>query len=366
MHTLPIIVFSHLRWDFVYQRPQHLLARLAKHRRIIFIEEPIHADAEPHWEKSTPEPNVMVCRPRNNKHSHGFTKEQTEALIPMVQKLLADEGIEQYVVWCYTAMAYPLAAAIARDGVVFDVMDELSAFKNAPPEMLENERNLLGLADVVFTGGPSLYRAKKDRHSNAHCFPSSVDAKHFATAKADSSLAEADEQAHIPHPRLGFYGVIDERMDLALLDAMAKAHPEWQIVMVGPVVKIDHADLPRHANIHYMGQRSYPELPRFLRGWDVCLLPFAQNDSTKFISPTKTLEYMAAERQIVSTPIRDVAEPYGDVVLLGDTAQEFIQGCEAALAMSEDEQTKRVRAHAGNPFPHKLGCDRPGHEQTHQ
>ena len=154
-------------------------------------------------------------------------------------------------------------------------------------------------------------------------------------------------------------------MDLALLDAMAKAHPEWQIVMVGPVVKIDHADLPAPSNIHYMGQRSYAELPHFLRGWDVCLLPFAQNESTKFISPTKTLEYMAAERQIVSTPIRDVAEPYGDVVLLGDTPSEFIQGCETALAMSEEEQTKRIERHAGNPFSHKLGCHRRGDEQTH-
>ncbi len=184
------------------------------------------------------------------------------------------------------------------------------------------------------------------------------------TAKTDSSLQEADEQANIPHPRLGFYGVIDERMDLDLLDAMAKAHPDWQIVMVGPVVKIDHADLPRPANIHYMGQRSYAELPRFLRGWDVCLLPFAQNDSTKFISPTKTLEYMAAERQIVSTPIRDVAEPYGDVVLLGDTAEEFIQGCEAALCDDSGRADKAHRADARDSFSHQLGRHRRGDEQA--
>ncbi|MGN6369831.1 MAG: NAD(P)-binding protein [Phycisphaerae bacterium] len=342
MHSLPIIVFSHLRWDFVYQRPQHLLSRLAKHRRIIFIEEPIHAGGAAHWEKSTPEQNVTVCRPRTDKRSHGFTPEQIDAMIPMVRELIAEEKIEKYVVWCYTAMAYPLAKALNHDGVVFDVMDELSAFKGAPPEILEMERNLLGLADVVFTGGPSLYRAKKDRHHNVHCFPSSVDAKHFATAKSDSALPEADDQKNIPHPRLGFYGVIDERMDIELLGKMAAAHPEWQIVMVGPVVKIDPNDLPKNPNIHYMGQRTYAELPRFLRGWDVCLLPFAQNESTKFISPTKTLEYMAAERQIVSTPIRDVAEPYGDVVLLGDTAEEFIAGCEKALAMGVEEREKRI------------------------
>jgi UDP-galactopyranose mutase len=342
MHSLPIIVFSHLRWDFVFQRPQHLLSRLAKQRRIIFVEEPLHADGEARWERSTPEQNVTVYRPHTEKRSHGFTGEQIDILIPMVKQLLAEEKIEKYVIWCYTAMAYPLAEALAHDGVVFDVMDELSAFKGAPPEILEMERKLLVLADVVFTGGPSLYRAKKDRHHNVHCFPSSVDARHFATARENSSLPEAEDQKNIPHPRLGFYGVIDERMDIELLGKMAAAHPEWQIVMVGPVVKIDPNDLPKNPNIHYMGQRSYAELPRFLRGWDLCLLPFAQNDSTKFISPTKTLEYMAAERQIVSTPIRDVAEPYGDVVLLGDTTEEFIAACERALAMGTDEREKRT------------------------
>lgn len=343
MQTLPLIVFSHLRWDFVYQRPQHLLSRLAKSRRVIFIEEPMHIDGPDQWEKHVSEPNVLVCRPRTNRASHGFTTEQIDAMKPLVEALLKEEKIDQYVVWCYTAMSYPLAAALKPQAVVFDVMDELSAFKGAPPEILEQEKRLLELADVVFTGGPSLYRAKKDRHANAHCFSSSVDAKHFATARDNSSLEEADDQKNIPHPRLGFYGVIDERMDLELLNAMAVAHPEWQIVMVGPVVKIDPADLPRPGNIHYMGQRGYTDLPKFLKGWDACLLPFARNDSTKFISPTKTLEYMAAERQIVSTPIRDVADIYSDVVLLGDTPQEFIQACEKALAMSAEEREMRIK-----------------------
>ncbi|HVX86931.1 MAG TPA: FAD-dependent oxidoreductase [Phycisphaerae bacterium] len=343
MQTLPLIVFSHLRWDFVYQRPQHLLSRLAKHRRVLFIEEPIHADGPDHWEKQSPEHNLLICRPRTNRRSHGFSSEQIDALKPMVESLLKEEKIDQYVVWCYTAMSYPLAAALEPEAVVFDVMDELSAFKGAPPEILEQERRLLELADVVFTGGPSLYRAKKDRHPNVHCFSSSVDARHFSLGKENSALPEIDDQKNLPRPRLGFYGVIDERMDIDLLAAMANAHPEWQIVMVGPVVKIDPADLPRPGNIHYMGQRSYTDLPKFLKGWDVCLLPFARNESTKFISPTKTLEYMAAERQIVSTPIRDVAEPYGDVVLLGDTHDQFIQACENALAMPEEERTARIK-----------------------
>src|SRR5436305_14501540 len=233
-------------------------------------------------------------------------------------------------------MALPLAERLSPKAVVYDCMDELSAFKFAPPQLLEREADLLRRADVVFTGGPSLYRAKKDRHPNVHCFPSSVDAAHFA--KATDPAIEAAEQRDLPRPRLGYFGVIDERIDLDLIAAAADARPDWQFVMVGPVVKIDPAALPKQPNIHYYGQQPYARLPEFLAGWDVALLPFARNDSTKFISPTKTLEYMAAEKPIVSTPITDVAEPYGHIVRLGSTPAEFMAARAAALAADAGER----------------------------
>jgi len=207
-------------------------------------------------------------------------------------------------------------------------------FKNAPKQLLQRESALLNIADVVFTGGPSLYQSKRDRHANAHCFSSSVDAGHFRQAQ-DAAISHPD-QNHIAHPRLGFYGVIDERFDVDLVSSMADAHPEWQIVLVGPVVKIDPATLPKQANVHYMGQRTYNELPQFLAGWDVCLLPFAINDSTKFISPTKVLEYMAAELPSVSTPITDVKVPYGDVVEIAESHADFIAACERQLALTPE------------------------------
>ncbi len=216
---------------------------------------------------------------------------------------------------------------------------------HAPPELLEREAALLRKADLVFTGGPSLYHAKKHRHPNVHCFPSSVDARHFA--QANSAAKEAAAQASLPRPRLGFFGVIDERFDINLLDYLSQARPEWQFSMVGPVVKIDPKTLPRRQNVHYFGQQSYAELPSFIAGWDVCLLPFAINDATRFISPTKTLEYMAAERMIVSTPIADVAEPYGDIVLLGDNPQAFLASCESALSMGAMERATRVEKMRG-------------------
>lgn len=345
MHNSALIVFCHLRWDFVYQRPQHLLSRLATKRRVVLVEEPVHTDApEPHWEKLTPEPNVTVYRPHTNCREFGFHPEQVAIVRSMLPKLIQDENLTDYVVWCYTAMATPLARELApgASAVVHDCMDELSAFRGAPRELLDLEKELFGLADVVFTGGPSLYRSKKDRHANVHCFPSSVDRKHFGQARAQQELPEAPQQTDVPRPRLGFYGVIDERMDIELLDKMARAHPEWQIIMVGPVVKIDPESLPKHPNIHYFGQQTYQKLPGFLTGWDVCLMPFAMNESTKFISPTKVLEYMAAEKPIVSTPIRDVEEPYGDICYIGHDHDEFIAMCERALAADEIELTSRV------------------------
>lgn len=338
----PLIIFCHLRWDFVFQRPQHLLSRLAANRKIYFIEEPDFVEGAPHMEKRDVGGNITICRPKTSVREPHFHANQMPVLAELVRNLVKEEGLKDYSVWIYTPMALPAAKALEPVALVWDCMDELSAFKGAPPELLELEKQTLQHADVVFTGGPSMYRAKQHRHPNIHCFSSSVDAKHFGQARRDYDIEEPPEQQELPHPRLGFYGVIDERMDIELLDKMAKAHPEWQIVMVGPVVKIDPNALPKHRNIHYFGQRGYNDLPKFLAGWDVCMMPFAMNESTKFISPTKVLEYMAAERMIVSTPITDVVEPYGDICYIGNTHEEFIKMCEAALAAEDIEQVRRI------------------------
>lgn len=334
-----IIVFSHLRWDFVFQRPQQLLTRLAARHKVVFFEEPMPTDAEPYMAVTEPHPNVEVWRPHTRSAALGFHDEQLPYLKALLEKSLEAAKLDDYVAWFYTPMALPLAQDLSPRAIIYDCMDELSAFLNAPRQLLQRETALLKAADLVFTGGPSLYEAKKDRAANVYCFPSSVDAAHFSRGRDGQS--EAPEQAHLPHPRLGFFGVIDERLDVELLDALARARPDWQLVLVGPVVKIDPASLPRHANVHYFGQQDYARLPEFLAGWDVCLLPFARNAATRYISPTKTLEYMAAERPIVSTPITDVAQPYGDVVYLGGTADEFIAACGRALGAADAERRER-------------------------
>ena len=334
-----IIVFSHLRWNFVYQRPQHLLSRLARHYRIVFMEEPV-PNGHDHLERLSPAANIEVLRPHVASTVSGFHDDHLPVLQSQLAAYLQEQGIDDYLIWFYTPMALPLAAELQPRAVIYDCMDELSAFLQAPRQLIQRENALYQLADLVLTGGPSLYRSKRERHGNVHCFSSSVDAAHFASA-AQQGLPDHPAQAGLPHPRLGYCGVIDERIDLTLVAALADAHPEWQIVMVGPVVKISPDALPQRSNIHWLGQQAYADLPQFMAGWDVCLLPFALNDATRFISPTKTLEYMAAGRSSVSTRIRDVAEPYGHVVAIADTAQAFIGACEALLAESGAEADQR-------------------------
>lgn len=333
-----IIVFSHLRWDFVFQRPQHLMSRLAKYYPIVFVEEPMYHKTDTFMKTYMPEPGILVCQPHTPVNMPGFHDDHLPHLHKLMRQLVRDYA--DHIAWFYTPMAVPLLQELHPRLVVYDCMDELSAFKNAPKQVLQRESAVLKLADIVFTGGQSLYRSKRGRHPNVHCFPSSVNAAHFVQAldRANSHPAHRD----IPGPRLGFYGVIDERFDTELIAKVADAHPIWQIVLVGPVVKIDPADLPQRPNIHYLGQQPYQALPQFLAGWDVCLLPFAMNESTRYISPTKTLEYMAAELPIVSTPVADVAEAYSDIVTIAPDAESFIAACEAALLAPQEAHAEKV------------------------
>lgn len=334
-----LVVFSHLRWNFVYQRPQHLLTRLATHWPVIFIEEPMPNAAEDRIERIAAAPGVEVWRPHLRGAAHGFHADHKAALQRLVGKALQEQRIRDYWVWFYTPMALPMAEKLEPEGIIYDCMDELSMFRGAPKELLDQETALFKAADVVFTGGRSLFNAKKGRHRNVHCFPSSVDALHFRQGTPDHAL-----QQDIPHPRLGYCGVIDERIDLDLIAGVADARPDWQIVMVGPVVKIDPAICPQRPNIHWLGQQAYQDLPAFINGWDVCLLPFALNEATRFISPTKTLEYMACGRPSVSTAIRDVVEPYGHVVPIRDDAAGFVAACEAFLDGTPEQRAAHDRA----------------------
>lgn len=342
----PILCFSHLRWNFVFQRPQHLMVRFARTRTVIFFEEPLFGAGEARLEtRRCPHSGVLIATPHLPR-DQGYEAD-TASLRRLLNALLAQETVGRPIAWYYTPMMLAFTRHLSVAATVYDCMDELKNFRFAPPELLPLEEELLARADLVLTGGHSLYEAKRGAHPSVHAFPSSVDAAHFAGARAMSRSAAAD-QAALPGPRLGFFGVVDERMDLHLLARLADARPDWSLVIVGPVVKLGADELPQRPNIHYLGGRSYEALPSYLAGWDVALMPFALNEATRFISPTKTPEYLAGGCPVVSTAITDVERTYGHLpgVRIAHSAEAFVAACEAAIALRSDDAAWRAPSDA--------------------
>lgn len=337
--THDVFCLSHLRWGFVFQRPNHLMSRCAVDRRVYFVEEPVLHEARPELRVTRARHNLTVLTPQLTVGTAGPRAESVQR--GMLAEFAREEGVRAPLLWFYTPMALPLVADLAPSVIVYDCMDELSAFHGAPALLRYRERELFARAHLVFTGGQSLYEAKRPRHPSVHAFPSSVDAAHFARAL---SAEEPAAQRAIPHPRVGFFGVIDERMDLELLAALADARPSYQFVMLGPVVKISPDSLPRRPNLHWLGARPYDELPSWLAGWNAALMPFARNEATRFISPTKTLEYLAAGRPVVSTAIRDVVRPYGERGLVRIADREgFARAVDEALACDLERHRRDAR-----------------------
>ncbi|MFC5407684.1 glycosyltransferase [Larkinella bovis] len=323
-----LLCFSHLRWDFVYQRPQHLLSRASQHFRVWFWEEPVGDDHD--WlEVRSVSPKLQLVIPHFSPETSPETAIDQQRC--WLNDLLGQHGIADYLTWYYTPMALLFTDHLMPQLTVYDCMDELSAFQGASPQLREQERQLMQRADLVFTGGYSLFEAKQKLNPSVHPFPSSIDYEHFV--KARRGLTDPADQCELAGPRLGYSGVIDERLDLPLLRDLAHRHPDWQFILLGPIVKIDPGTLPQGPNLHYLGMKSYGDLPAYFSHWQVALLPFALNESTRYISPTKTPEYLAAGLPVVSTPIRDVITTYGACgpVQIADSVRAFEQAIERIL-----------------------------------
>lgn len=320
--TYDMVVFCHLRWDFVYQRPQHIISRMAKDQKILLIEEPWRREHEPGSRLTKVSDNLHILQP-NVWHI-----DEIETVLAQYTDKKISTG------WFYSASFVPLLNYFEFDTIVYDCMDELALFKGAPEKLIEQEQYLMANADVVFTGGKSLYESKAQHHANVHCFPSSVDEDHFA--QAQNGIALPNDIVNIPGPIVGYFGVIDERINLDLINNVALLRPEVSFVMIGPLAKIGEHDLPRQNNIHYLGMKDYKELPGYLKAFSVAMMPFALNDATKYISPTKTLEYMAAGKPIISTAIKDVVRDYTGSVEIIDSATEFATAIDTLITGTLD------------------------------
>ncbi|MBA3947608.1 MAG: glycosyltransferase [Herpetosiphonaceae bacterium] len=340
-----LICLSHLRWDHVWQRPHHLMSRLAQYLPVIFVEEPWIGEwpgVHEAWLEERPGlPRVRVIRPLVPEELLDTPDNSYRAIFSRLFDQILQQAGPQPIIWEYTPMMVYLAEQAGARLIVHDAMDELAQFRGAPADLRQREQQLMDISDIVFTGGRSLYEARKDRHPRVFCFPSGVDLDHYRQA-LDPNTTEPADVADLPHPRLGYFGVLDERLDWELIGAVAEARPQWQWIFVGPTAKIEPSDLPQLPNIRYLGQRSYNDLPAYLKSFDVATMPFAMNDATRYISPTKTLEYMAGHAPIVSTLVPDVVRSYGSLVRLADGLPAFIAAVEAALREAPAERQARI------------------------
>ncbi|WP_267279496.1 glycosyltransferase family 1 protein [Chryseobacterium luquanense] len=334
-----LLCFSHLSWNFVYQRPQHLLTRFSKFYHVFYFEEPKIGDSDMYTVNI--QDGVSIVELFITRHDDSTN----DRIRDLINQILNEYNVESYINWYYTPMALQFTDHLNPGKIIYDSMDELSAFRFAPPQLLELEDELFKKADVVFTGGNSLYQAKKNRHHNIHAMPSSIDKAHFG--KARKIQHEPEDQMSIGFPRLGFFGVVDERFDIELLREVSAQRTDWQFVIIGPIVKINPDDLPRASNIHYLGPKTYTELPQYIAHWDIALILFALNESTEFISPTKTPEYLAAGKPVISTAITDVVQPYGNsgLVQIVDDAASFILAAEKIFTDTEKDYWLRTVDH---------------------
>lgn len=340
----PIVVHCHLRWDGVWQRPQQILSRLAQKRRIAFIEEPVFlaGDETPHLRVREAN-GVTVVQPHvpsQEEHLPRVSPRNQRIIRELVEPFIRRGNWAGGVRWHYAPMAIYLGDLTGDSTVVYDCMDELSAFRGAPPELVDCERSLITEADVMFTGGLSMWLNKKQLHGNCHRFDSGVDVNHFQQATRPETPLPEDAR-DLPHPVIGYYGVIDERMDYEAIRALSTAFPGGTVLLVGPVTKVDPAELPQAPNIRYTGQRAYGQLPGYLKAFDVALVPFADNEATRYLSPTKTLEYFAGLKPVVSSPVKDVVENYADIVRLARTPDEYVAAVRAALTEDNAERARR-------------------------
>jgi glycosyltransferase involved in cell wall biosynthesis len=347
LDTYSIVVHSHLKWDWVWQRPQQFLSRLSGKHRVLFVENPDFSNdltnTRVHLREISDFPNINVLQitiPTSRRSDTAWIDRERRRTVQSLLNGPFGQRFSSIVQWFYDPMAVTgFAGQLGEELIVYDCMDELSLFRGAPPELIRRERELLALADVVFAGGPKIWHAKRQLNANCFCYGCGVDAKHFAKA-CDPELEVPDDVSGLARPVFGYIGVVDERIDYQLLASLAEA-TQGSVVMVGPSTKVDPVSFPRRDNLHWLGGRDYSDLPRYAKSFDVCMMPFAMNEATRFINPTKALEYMATGRPIVSTPVEDVVAQFRDVVTIAKNVRAFTDACERVAARPESQRIER-------------------------
>lgn len=339
---ITIICLAHLTWDSVWQRPQQLMSRFAARCRVVYVDPPTYEplDEQAQLRERAGASGVRVVQPVIPVKHQLAPMRRFQEFLPLLQRIMA-QSPSVTILWLYTLEAIPLVEALVSqiDLIVYDCMDDFHSLDNslAGEWHRQLEARVIDLADLLFTAGRSAYEARKARHPQAYCFPCGIDLHHFKAAY-DPALPPAPALDPIPRPRFGYIGVLDERLDWQLIAALARRRPDWQWVFVGPKYREWHAELPQARNIHYLGQQPYRDLPAYLKGFDICTMPFAIDNHTRFLSPTKTLEYLAGDKPVISTPLPDVVAAYRDIISFGDGVEAWLEAGEKLLGTTPEQR----------------------------
>jgi hypothetical protein len=349
MPALPVLmVFSHMAWNPGQGRTPQLMAALAGRWQILFVEAPRHAAGAARLESRAIRAGLTVLTLTTPAPAAGFHDDAQAFGVTLLREELAGRRLKIDIAWLDTPMAWPLAQALGIACLAYDCLEGPPASLQFDAALLhQRESALMRTAALMVAAGPSLFNAHRHRHANLHCVCSAVHAEHFSPASLELTSARARRghvlQSSLARPRLGYFGSIDERLDLDLLAALADRQPGWAFVMVGSVAGIAAERLPQRRNIHWLGEQDDALLPYLLAGWDLALMPYVVSEATRFLMPSQTLEYMAGYQPIVSTPVRDVQALYAPAVTIAaPQAEAFSSACEEVLAESARARSARL------------------------
>ncbi|MBN1593755.1 MAG: glycosyltransferase [Candidatus Coatesbacteria bacterium] len=334
----------------LWQRPQQIAVRIANRHPVLYVWPRYASELARRKSKSEFTPSdgakgVHLLAPlllpfeRAIKGIYRINLKTISSLISAALPRIDADG--RPVLWFYAPRFAPIIDSLDHAAVVYDIMDEHSAFGFARRETMELERRLLESADVVFAGTNALAERKAEFAPDIKYYPCGVEFDHFSSALG-GSLPVPAALSEVEGPVIGYFGAVDDRLDFDMIFAVARAYPEWNFLLAGPWLSSrQRSELETTGNIILPGLVDYSELPAYLARFDVAILPFVLNKLTLHIHPTKALEYLASRTPVISTAIPDVVKFYSGIIDIVSTADEFASAVERALEKPNEDAIER-------------------------
>lgn len=350
--TFDVVCFPIIAWSFRFQRPQHLMRELGRREHRVFWVDPdavkdgvgegLGAPLETHLFP------VRIAGPRpRDPFRDTLEPEDVDSLLPRLAALERDQGLVAPVAVVQLPFWAPLAARAAEElgwRIVYDCMDDHSAFSTNDAAMVENEDRLLRESDLVVTTSARLHERARGHAKRIVSIPNACDPQHFSPRS--SAPARPAALQGIPSPIIGYVGAISEWFDFDLLRHAVRTRPDWSFVLVGSTWGADeHDDLAAAPNVHFLGEQPYDDVPALVHQFDVACIPFRRTPLIEATDPVKLYEYQAAEKPVVASRLPEL-ERVADQISLVDDAEAFTRAVERELALDDEDRRARRAAFA--------------------